>query len=141
MTKKVEGPTAHNSADPIRNFTLSVDERIRALTIGAPAYAIRKRKIEDTEEQWVTTLVALREKMRAKGAHPADIENALREKASKFDYKRLNELVALHNRWYPVEANLPMDSQSNYLVYGRVWQPETEFTAARILASVAATQD
>ena len=34
-TKKVETPTAHNSADPIRNFTLSVDERIRALTIGA----------------------------------------------------------------------------------------------------------
>lgn len=138
MSKKLEGPTAHNSADPIRNFTLTVDQRIRALTIGAPAYAIRKRKIEDTEEQWVTTLVALREKMHAQGAHPADIENALREKASKFDYQRLNELVALHNRWYPVEANLPMDSQSNYLVYGRVWQPETPFTAARILASVAA---
>ena len=134
--KKVEGPTAHNSADPIRNFTLTVDERIRALTIGAPAYAIRKRKIEDAEEQWVTTLVALREKLEAEGSHPADIENALREKASKFDYKRVNELVALHNRWYPVEANLPMDSSGNYLVYGRIWSPETPFTAERILSSV-----
>ena len=137
MTKKVEGPTAHNSADPIRNFTLTVDERIRALTIGAPAYAIRKRKIEDTEEQWVATLIELREKLAAKGTAAADIARALREKAATFDYKKQNDLVARHNRWYPIEANLPMDTRGRYLVYGRVWHPETEFTPERILAQLS----
>ena len=60
-----ERPTAFRSADPPRNFTLSVDERVRALTIGPPAYAVRKRKIEDNEEQWVSTLVALHDERTA----------------------------------------------------------------------------
>jgi hypothetical protein len=132
-----EPSSALDSVDPPRNFTLGVDERIRALTIGAPAYAIRKRKIEDTEAKWVDTLVELRDKLVAKGTPRVDIEGALREKAATFDYRRLNELVALHNRWYPVEANLPMDLRGRYLVYGRVWHPETELTPERILARVS----
>ena len=138
MTKKQDGPvSAFNSVDPPRNFTLGVDERIRALTIGPPAYAVRKRKIEDTEEKWVATLVALRENLEGRGWAKADVERALREKAATFDYRRQNELVALHNRWYPVEANLRIDPKTGeYLVYGRAWHPETEFTLERILARV-----
>jgi hypothetical protein len=136
--KKDEPEAAHSSADPIRNFTLSVDERIRALTIGAPVYAIRKRKIEDTEEQWIATLVALGEKLEAKGTPQAEIEDALRAKADTFDYRKVNELVAKHNRWYPVEANLRIDPKTGgYLVYGRPWLPETQFTAERILKRVS----
>lgn len=138
MTTKKSAPTsALNSVDPPRNFTLGVDERIRALTIGAPAYAIRKRKIEDTEEKWVGTLLALRDKLEAAGTPDAEIEDALRAKAATFDYRKLNELVALHNRWYPVEANLAMDARGRYLVYGRVWHPEEDFTAERILARIS----
>lgn len=136
VTKKDAPSSALNSVDPPRNFTLGVDERIRALTIGAPAYALRKRKIEDTEEKWVETLVALRTKLEAAGAPGPDVERALREKAETFDYAKLNELVAQHNRWYPVEANLPMDPRGRYLVYGRPWHPEDEFTPARILAKI-----
>jgi hypothetical protein len=138
VTKKVEAPTAHSSADPIRNFTLTVDERIRALTIGAPAYALRKRKIEDIEEEWVTALVDLRAKLEAKGIAETEIAHALRAKAATFDYRKINDLVAQHNRWYPVEANLRIDPKSGgYLVYGRPWHPETEFTADRILKRVS----
>jgi hypothetical protein len=138
VTKKVETPTALSSADPIRNFTLSVDERIRALTIGAPAWAIRKRKIEDAEEQWVATLVALREKLETRGTPERDIEHALRAKADTFDYRKVNELVAQHNRWYPVEANLRIDPKTgDYLVYGRTWHPEAPFTTERILKLVS----
>ena len=137
-SKKQEPATAFNSADPPRNFTLGTDERIRALTIGAPAYAVRKRKIEDTEERWVAALVALREKLEAKGRTEDEIARALRDKAATFDYRKLNELVALHNRWYPVEANLPIDWRTGgYLVYGRAWHPETEFTPERILARMS----
>lgn len=136
-TRKVEPPTARSSADPIRNFTLSVDERIRALTIGAPAWALRKRKIEDAEDQWVATLVELREKLEAQGLAKADVEQTIRQKAATFDYRRVNELVQQHNRWYPIEANLRIDPKSGgYLVYGRPWLPESVFTVERILKRV-----
>jgi hypothetical protein len=138
VTKKEAPESAFNGVDPPRNFTLGVDERIRALTIGAPAYATRKRKIEDTEEQWVSALVALRAKLEANGGSPEEIAHALREKAATFDYKKQNALVALHNRWYPVEANLRIDPKTGgYLVYGRTWHPEAEFTAERILVLVS----
>lgn len=126
--------TAFDSVDPPRNFTLDVEDRIRALTIGPPAYAVRKRKIEDTEDLWVRTLVELHRTLTAKGHAPEEIERALRQKAASFDYAKQNGLVALHNRWYPVEANLRIDPRTGgYLVYGRPWDQETEYTPERIL--------
>lgn len=134
---KEEKTTALGSIDPARNFTIGTDERIRALTIGPPAYAVRKRKIEDTEEKWVDDLVALRAALVALGRTEAQIDDALRAKAARFDYAKLNALVAIHNRWYPVEANLRIDMRTGgYLVYGRPWREEAEYTAERILELV-----
>lgn len=124
------------SADPVRNFTISVDERIRALTIGAPAFALRKRRIEDLEAMHVATLVELHDKLAAKGA--PDIDTALEKRAAAIDLARMNELVKSHNRWYPVEANLPMDRHGNWIAYGRIWEPETPFTAERLLDAARA---
>src|SRR5688572_31393541 len=62
-----EPPTAFNSADPPRNFALPMEERVRALTVGAPAYALRKRRIEDLEEKMTATLVTLHDTLVAKG--------------------------------------------------------------------------
>ena len=129
-----ESSSALRSADPPRNFTLTVDERIRALTIGAPAYAVRKRKIEETGERWVRELCALHAALTAKGRAPVEIERALERKAQSYDYAKQNELVATHTRWYPVEANLPVDPRTGgYLVYGRPFCKEAEYTPARIL--------
>jgi hypothetical protein len=130
--------TALRSADPPRNFTLGVDERIRALTIGAPAYALRKRKIEDKEELWVRTLVALHDTLAANGCSEAEIAAALEKKAASFDYVKQNALVTTHNRWYPVEANLRIDPRTGgYLVYGRSWHEERTYAAERMLELAA----
>jgi hypothetical protein len=127
--------TALRSADPIRNFSLNVNERIRALTIGAPAWATRKKRIEDEEERLVGLLVALRHKLTAKGHADAEVMARVDAAAAGFDLRRLNELVATHNRYYPIEANLPMDrAGSGYLAYGRPWRPEEPYTAERLLA-------
>jgi hypothetical protein len=122
------------SADPIRNFTLSVDERIRALTIGVPAYSARKRKIEDQEESCVNALLDLHETLTAEGKVDHEIEHALTTAAKAFDLAKLNALVATHNRYYPIEANLPMNRGGSYLVYGRVWEPEAPYTAERLVS-------
>lgn len=126
-----------STADPPRNFTLTTDERIRALTIGPPAYAVRKRKIEDTEDRWIAILVALHDTLAGRGLSLDAIGQALADKAESFDYARQNALVAAHNRWYPIEANLRIDPRTGgYLAHGRPWLPEPEYDAARVLARV-----
>jgi hypothetical protein len=132
-------PTALNSADPIRNFSLSVDERIRALTIGVPAWAARKRNIEDDVDRHVAKLVELHDKLVAKGTDAQAVERALVAAANAIDLTRLNTLVTKHNRYYPIEANLPMDRRGGgYLAYGRPWKPEEPFTALRLLVAAQA---
>jgi hypothetical protein len=127
-------PTALNSADPVRNFNLTVDQRIRALTIGVPSWAARKRRIEDAEAHNVAELIELHDKLVQQGRHSDVIERALLSAANAFDLKKLNELVRTHNRYYPIEANLPMDRKTgSYLVYGRVWTPESPYSPTRFL--------
>lgn len=127
-------PSALNSADPSRNFTLTVDERIRALTIGVPAWAARKRKIEDDQQRLVGELLELHDTLAATKRTAEEIERALLTAATALDLTKLNELVGSHNRYYPIEANLPMDRRGNYLVYGRVWKPEEPYSAVRLVA-------
>jgi hypothetical protein len=133
-SRDAHSPTALSSADPLRNFSLTVDERIRALTIGVPAWAARKRKIEDDEERYVGELVELHDKLSAQRRTLDQIELALLTAAHELDLSKLNELVKAHNRYYPIEANLPMDrTTGHYLVYGRIWTPEETYTAARLV--------
>jgi hypothetical protein len=129
-----ERPSALNSADPIRNFTLTTDERIRALTIGVPAWAARKRKIEDDEARYTRELVALYDKLVRKRRTETEIELALVSAATAFDLEKLNKLVVQHNKYYPIEANLPMDRRTGgYLVYGKPWVPESLYTVQRFV--------
>jgi hypothetical protein len=132
-------PTALDSADPPRNFTLTADERIRALTIGAPAWSVRKRRIEDFEARMVKVLVDLHAALVKKGVASADVDAALHARAEALDLRRVNTLVEQHNRYYPVEANLRMEPLTGaYLVYGRRWTPEEPFSPERILAGARA---
>lgn len=129
-----EAPSAFRSADPPRNFTLTVDERIRALTIGAPAYALRKRSIEDAERDLVAALVELHEALVTKGTAAEDVARALASKARSMDLRKLNAQIEAHNRYYPIEANLPIDPKTGgHLVYGRPWRPEEPWTAERLV--------
>lgn len=140
MTRESEDPTrppTFTSADPPRNFSLSVNERIRALTIGPPAYATRKKSIEDLVERYLNTLVALHD-ARLEKAPPLDdaaMTNLLLAKANTFDLVKLNKLITTHNLYYPIEANLPTDLRTGeYLVYGRPWRPDEAWTTARFVA-------
>ncbi len=132
-------PTALNSIDPPRNFTISTEDRVRALTIGPPAYAVRKRKIEDREVEMLDALVELHDALAAKGLTAHAIKAAVEAKASTFDLAKLNKLVETHNRYYPIEANLRIDPRTGgYLIYaGQAWSPEPLWTVERLLALYA----
>jgi hypothetical protein len=125
MAKERRPSGVAGSAAPARNFTVTSEERLRAVIAGPPAYALRKRRIEDMEEALVAKLVELREEARAE--HSGDegrAHAAFHRAAARVDLSRINALVAAHNRYYPCEANLPMDPRTGAtLERGRPWMP------------------
>jgi hypothetical protein len=118
------------SVDPPRNFSLALEDRVRALG-GPPAYMRRKRAIEDLEESLVRRV---RAKIEA-GVDPAAIAAAAARDIAR-DIARVNDLIARHNRYYPIEANLPCDPKTGQIVErpGRgAWAPLAEWSIERLL--------
>jgi hypothetical protein len=114
---------------PPRNFTLSVEERLRAYAQGAPGYIRRRRRIEDLEARLIQTLAAAQAPAAAAASEEARADLAL-----------LNDLIARHNRYYPIEANLPIDVRTGRLLErgGAPWRPLRAVTTAELLARVRA---
>lgn len=120
-----------------RNFSLGTAESIRALTIGVPSYAARKRRIEDLLEDLTEHLrEALSKLGPASLASPASRHEAALALAATLDLSKVNALVEAHNRYYPIEANLPVDPRTGgYLVKrGTPFEPEPAVTPARLVA-------
>jgi hypothetical protein len=112
---------------PPRNFTLSLDERLRAYAQGAPSYMRRRRRIEDLEARLLQRLAA--------AAGPVEAAASVEVVA---DLALLNDLIDRHNRYYPIEANLPIDVRSGRLLErGVPWRPLPPVTAADLLARAA----
>jgi hypothetical protein len=112
---------------PLGNFKLSVDERLRAYTQGVPGHIRRRRRIEDLEARLIRELAAAPAPAELAGSPEMAAELAL-----------LNDLIARHNRYYPIEANLPVDVRTGRLLErGVPWRPSPHITAAELLARVA----
>src|SRR5262245_51605323 len=112
-----------------RNFTVTSDERVRALIGGLPAYVRRRRRIEDIEAAIVHRLRAHAARTGRPidpGAPPAALARAL---------VSLRDLVDAHNRYYPIEANLPIDRATGGLLEcGKPWEPMALPTWEALLA-------
>ncbi len=108
------GPApTEGTGSPARNFTLSLEDRLRATASGPKAYMRRRRRIEDLEAEILQDL-------RAGGtfdAHPIPARILKKVRA-------LNELIERHNEYFPIEANLPFDpTTGQVLELGVPWQP------------------
>jgi hypothetical protein len=102
--KKTDGPSSSRAkrietASPQRNFTLTTEDRVRAVAAGPPAFMRRLRSIEDLEEGIVRVLV---ERCEDACARELDVEAHVREGAPLRALERLNDLVSRHNRYYPI---------------------------------------
>ena len=127
MEKKTEPaarPQPIDTVAPPRNFTLSLDERLRAYAQGVPGYMRRRRRIEDLEAKLIEKLAA--------ASAPAEAAAAPEVVA---DLALLNDLIDRHNRYYPIEAQLAVDVRTRRLVErGAPWRPLPPVTAADLLA-------
>jgi hypothetical protein len=122
-----EPPLVETVAPP-RNFTLSLEARLRAYAQGAPSYIRRRRRIEDLEARLIGKIAA--------ASAPLEAASSTEVRA---DLALLNDLVARHNRYYPIEANLPIDVRTGRLLErGAPWRPLPLVSAADLLARAAA---
>lgn len=117
---------------PVRNFTLRLEDQMRAAG-GPPAYMRRKRTIEDLEEFLLCAVRDLHEKAKVAaasapgtngGKRKMTVAEALREAVHlHLNDHELNRLIAIHNRYYTAEANLPVDLNGVPLERGKPWKP------------------
>jgi hypothetical protein len=123
MPKPEPGAAIVDTVAPPRNFTLSMEDRLRAYAQGVPSYIRRRRRIEDLEARLAAKLAAA-EAPTEMAASPAVTE----------ELARLNDLIARHNRYYPIEANLPIDVRTGRLLErGAPWRPLPPVTVADLV--------
>ena len=122
------------------NFKISLADRVRAAS-GLPPHLRRKRRIEDLEEATVQALAQLLEEAEMEFGPGEPALAAFRARAREVDLGLINDLIERHNRYYPVEANLPIDVRTGRLMMGgHPWQPMAALThddfIARVLGAV-----
>jgi hypothetical protein len=129
-----------STAAPQRNFSLSAEERIRAVVAGPPAFLRRLRAIEDLQEAIVRVLVEKGAKAAAAGL---DAEQAMRGAFPAASHRTLCDLVARHNRYYPIEANLPMRRTTGEMVDrdGAPWRPRPCVSVEEFIARARSLSD
>ena len=87
-----------------RNFTADAGSYLASLG-GPRPYMTRLREIAARIEQHERELAGLYGELGRDAA-------AWRACAERIDFTEVNGLIAAHNRWYPVEARLPMDPRT-----------------------------
>lgn len=87
-----------------RNFTPDAGSYLASL--GGPLpYMVRLREIAARVERHERDLGELFSEL-------AGDARAWRVQAERYDFSEVNVLIEQHNRWYPVEARLPMDPRT-----------------------------
>jgi hypothetical protein len=124
MTSPSRAPPADTAA-PARNFTISTEKRVSSIVGGPPAYVRRKRAIEDLERTVVRILAERCAEASARGIDPRAQLFPVACSTPVRAVERLRDLVSRHNRWYPIEANLPMHPRTGEILdrTGEPWRP------------------
>jgi hypothetical protein len=109
-----------NLSEHVPSALISLPERVRALAIGgAPAWSRRLKRIHDLtlaataqlQGEWHRTAAQARGDRQRFAA-------AWQQHAVSYDFAQINDLVDRHNRYFPAEANLPMDIKTHdYVSY------------------------
>lgn len=118
------------------NFRLSLAEKLRGLE-GLPSHLARLRRAELMVERLVFLLRKLARDARA--AWPDDDVTATEvffASARTIDLTPLNDLIDAHNRYYPIEANLPMCVRTGRYLdgLGEVWRKRPRIRLDDLLA-------
>ena len=97
----------------LRNFSTDVGATL--LSLGGPLpYMRRLRDIEALEEEHTRRLAEARAELAASGN--GQFSEEWRALAARWVFDDINELIDDHNRYFPIEARLPMDPRTGDFV-------------------------
>lgn len=107
-------------SDHIPSPLIPLQDRVRALASGAPAWSRRLKRIHDLTAAIQTQLrddwLALARERRMDAARFSAQWQRL---AAEFNFATVNDLISRHNRYFPAEANLAMDVHTlDYVHFG-----------------------
>jgi hypothetical protein len=111
-------------AQRLRNFRPEADSYIASM--GGPLpYMVRLRAIHDEIAEHERRLADAWQRVAAEcGGDSEAFARRWRRLAARWSFHGVNELIARHNRWFPIEARLPMDPKTGdfALVGGRPYR-------------------
>jgi hypothetical protein len=94
----------------LRNFRPEADGYLASL--GGPLhYMVRLREIEQLTAEHEQALHEERERLEDT-VPPEEFAAAWRSLAERWSFDEVTDLIERHNRWYPIEARLPMDPRT-----------------------------
>jgi hypothetical protein len=108
----------------LRNFRPNVESYVAAQG-GPPPYIIRLREIDAATAAHTAELDRLRHALAAVCSPDERLFGGRwRSLAKRWRFDEVNDLIERHNRWFPVEARLPMDPRTGdfVLVAGRSYK-------------------
>ena len=108
-----------------RNFSPSVEGYALSIA-GPPAYSQRLRQIEDEIGEHEDRLREAWRSVRREERDPLERQRRWRVVAERWNFHAVNDLIEKHNRWYPIEARLPMSPRTGdfVLVGGKPYRIE-----------------
>ena len=127
---------------PLRLRNFSPDAAGYLASLGGPLpYMTRLHEIEAMTSAHERALAVARERL-AEEVPAERLDDAWRAEVARWSFDEVNDLIDRHNRWYPVEARLPMDPRrGDYaLVNGRDYR-RRPLDAAWALALFPAAPD
>jgi hypothetical protein len=110
-----------NLSEHVPSSLIPLQDRVRALAVGgAPAWSRRLKRIHDLTLAATSQLQADWHKVaKAARGDRARFASAWRRHAEGYSFGEINELIYRHNRYFPAEANLPMDIKTlDYVSFG-----------------------
>ena len=95
-------------------------DRYLAGQLSGLAYMRRLRAIEDEEARHLRNLEEAWRALAEESDDDAEFALAWREVAAGWSFRHVNDLIASHNAYYPIEARVPMNPRTGS--YARSWQ-------------------
>ncbi|HVM16244.1 MAG TPA: hypothetical protein VM290_01510 [Gaiellaceae bacterium] len=120
LEEELEASPLRGRALPRRLRNFRPDAAGYVVSAGGPlAYMVRLRAIHDETAEHESRLDEAWHELARECADESEFARRWRLRAERWSFHAVNELIERHNRWYPIEARLPMDPKTgDYALVG-----------------------
>lgn len=117
--RRATGPEQGGVGTPLSRSSIERERTLEGYLLGQepPAWMRRLRTIERMTRDHERALDAARKALREHhGSDDAAFADAWRDTVDRWDFREVNDLIAMHNEWYPVERRLAVNPRTGEYV-------------------------